>query len=207
MIERWKSYLKNLLEKSLQADGIRIVSNELGVVESALCFEAKRGFCSIMRYFQHMSIDGKETVSKWEHLNNKALVFANRKMYLLYTRSENEQVKDFVFTEVISPRIAANPQNGSIIVNADFEADGHRIQFDFKHLGLGKSLVPIDYAYTSSIFKDYQKRFGHIQLFAPFKWVSTVEHFSLHPVLVTEQAAKEAMIAGENKMREFFGDF
>lgn len=200
-IERWINYVDifcrldhSMLQKSW-------LSDSLEVLKTCTCFEAKRGFCSENRYFQGMTIDGKQTNNRWEHLCNKALCFSpENRIYLFYSASERHVVKELLLAELHKLSVRKLEQKISYELTGETKIHGKTISFFFRHFGLEDHLVPIEYAKTSSILKEYLKKFGKFELFAPFKWISTVDHLCIHPVQIEEKSPKESMIENEKTL-------
>lgn len=200
-MERWENYASAFCELEKSGLELFVADSGLEVLDKCLCFEAKRGFCSENRYYQAMQVGGRQTNSRWEHLCNKSLCFAeNGDVFLFYSASERHVVKELVFLRIRELLVRRVGENQCYELSAKVEHNGTGIEFFFRHLGLANHLVPVDYARTSAIFRDYQKRFGRIELFAPFKWVCTTEHLAIHPVQIEEQSPKESLLAGERKM-------
>ncbi|MCX8166692.1 MAG: hypothetical protein N3E37_02465 [Candidatus Micrarchaeota archaeon] len=182
------SMLQNLIHEGLANDTeILLINTDLSKLDSLLLYEVKMSFATKTRYFQEMRINNNITNYSFDHLNNKCIGFDEKNnCYMFYSYfTKNEKLKELVFVRLEIEMLGINfLSDKSFELSYDTKVNNVHIKFAFRHSKIDRFILPITSIDGFTLLKNYQRQFGNLELFAPYGFTISVDHFSIHPYIV-----------------------
>lgn len=195
-----------LIDVEIGNGSILLIDSDISRIKNCIVYEVKKSFATKIRYFQAMKLNNEDTNFSFDHLNNKCIcIDSYNNFYLFYSYFSANSLRHLLFLNLNNYSLEIEFKNDtSFFLKFNEIIKGIKIQFSFEHNKINRFILPTNSMSNSSLLSNYQTNFGRIDLFAPYGFTISVNHFSIHPFIV--RACRES---NEQKLRysEIFKEY